>query len=125
MKIPLSWLKDFVEINLPIEELAKLLTMAGLEVEEIRDVGLPLSKGKPEGRSGGHLRQEIKTSGIEWHPQEIVVGAIHEVMPHPNADRLVLCRLDDGVKEHIVLTGAPKLFPHKGQGPLETPLQVD
>jgi len=124
MKIPLSWLKDFVEINLPIEELAKLLTMAGLEVEEIRYVGLPLSKGNTEGRSGGDLRQEIKTSGIEWHPQEIVVGAIHEVMPHPNADRLVLCRLDDGVKEHIVLTGAPNLFPYKGQGPLETPLKV-
>jgi len=87
MKIPLSWLKDFVDINLPIEEMAKLLTMAGLEVEEIRYVGLPLPKGKTEGRSGGHLRQEIKTSGIEWHPQEIVVGAILEVMPHPNADR--------------------------------------
>src|SRR3990170_1021258 len=124
MKIPLSWLKDFVDINLPIEEMAKLLTMAGLEVEEIRYVGLPLPKGKTEGRSGGHLRQEIKTSGIEWHPQEIVVGAILEVMPHPNADRLVLCRLDDGVKEHIVLTGATNLFAYKNQGPLETPLKV-
>lgn len=124
MKIPISWLKDFVDINLPIEELAKLLTMAGLEVEEIRYVGLPMPKGKTEGRSGGHSRQEFKTSGIEWHPDEIVVGAIHEVMPHPNADRLVLCRLDDGVKMHTVLTGAPNLFPYKGQGPLEMPIKV-
>ncbi len=45
-------------------------------------------------------------------------------MPHPNADRLVLCRLDDGEQEHIVLTGAPNLYPYKGLGTLEQPLKV-
>src|SRR3989337_3019680 len=45
-------------------------------------------------------------------------------MPHPNADRLVLCRLDDGEREHIVLTGAPNLFPYKGQGTLARPIKV-
>ena len=45
-------------------------------------------------------------------------------MPHPNADRLVLCRLDDGEREHIVLTGAPNLYPYKGLGPLPEPLKV-
>jgi phenylalanyl-tRNA synthetase beta chain len=124
MKVPLSWLKDFVDIDLSIEDLARRLTVAGLEVEEIRYVGLPMPPGKIEGRSGGHLRQETKISGLEWDPEKIVVGAILEVMPHPNADRLVLCRLDDGRQEHIVLTGAPNLFPHKGQGPLEQPLKV-
>jgi phenylalanyl-tRNA synthetase beta chain len=124
MKVPVSWLKEFVELRIPIEDLAHQLTMAGLEVEEIRYVGLPLPEGKIEGRSGGHLRQETKVSGLEWDPDKIVVGAIHEVMPHPNADRLVLCRLDDGVQEQIVLTGAPNLFPYKGQGPLERPLKV-
>ena len=45
-------------------------------------------------------------------------------MPHPNADRLVLCRLNDGTQEHIVLTGAPNLYHYKGTGPLAKPLKV-
>jgi phenylalanyl-tRNA synthetase beta chain len=45
-------------------------------------------------------------------------------MPHPNANRLVLCRLDDGKIEHTVLTGAPNLFPFKGKGSLEEPIKV-
>ncbi|MEW6717816.1 MAG: phenylalanine--tRNA ligase subunit beta [Chloroflexota bacterium] len=124
MKVPISWLKDFIDINIPIEELAHRLTLAGLEVEEIRYLGLPLPEGKTEDRSGGHLRPETKTSGIAWASDKIVVGAVLEVMPHPNADRLVLCRLDDGEQEHIVLTGAPNLFPYKGKGKLSQPLKV-
>ena len=50
MLIPISWLKDFVDITLPIEELAHKLTMAGLEVEEVIYVGLPLPGGQIEGR---------------------------------------------------------------------------
>jgi phenylalanyl-tRNA synthetase beta chain len=117
MKVPLSWLKDFVEINLPLDELAHRLTLAGLEVEEIHCVGLPLPASGPG-------RQETKITGFEWEADKIVVGAVHEVMPHPNADRLVLCRLDDGQREHIVLTGAPNLFPYKGQGALPRPIKV-
>jgi phenylalanyl-tRNA synthetase beta chain len=45
-------------------------------------------------------------------------------MPYPNADRLVLCKLYDSEQEHVVLTGAPNLFPYKGIGPLEKPLKV-
>lgn len=121
MKIPLSWIKDFVDIHLPIETLAHTLTMAGLEVEEIRFVGLPL----PKTNTGeADNRQETKISGLEWDAQAIVVGAIYEVMPHPNADRLVLCRLDDGKQIHTVLTGAPNLFPYKGIGELEKPIKV-
>jgi len=122
MKVPISWLRESVDITLPIEELAQRMTMAGLEVEEIRYVGLPMPGSKLEGRSGGH--PETKISGIAWDPDKIVVGAISEVMPHPNADRLVLARLDDGQVEHIVLTGAPNLFQYKGQGRLEKPLKV-
>ena len=113
MLLPLSWLKDYVEIDISIEELAYRLTLAGLEVEAIRYVGLP----QPQGR------HEFKVSGLEWPADKFVVGAIHEVMPHPNADRLVLCRLDDGEQEHIVLTGAPSLLRLKGQK-LEKPLKV-
>jgi phenylalanyl-tRNA synthetase beta chain len=115
MKVPLSWLEEYVKITLPIEELAVKLTLAGLEVEEIRFVGLPL----PESEI-----QVTKVTGISWHPDQIVVGEVREVLPHPNADRLVLCRLKDGEKEHQVLTGAPNLFPFKGKGNLDQPLKV-
>ena len=125
MKTPISWLKDYVEIDLPIEELARRLTLAGLEVEEIRYVGLPLpGETNPAWSSMHTRRQETKLTGMSWDPEKIVVGAIHEVMPHPNADRLVLCRLEDGDREHIVLTGASNLFPYKGAGPLAKPIKV-
>lgn len=124
MKIPLSWLKDFVEIDLPINELVHRLTLAGLEVEEARFVGLPLPMEIIEGHTSRDRQIETNVTGLAWDPEEIVVGAILEVMPHPDADRLVLCRLDDGSQEHIVLTGAPNLFPYTGKGPLEKPLKV-
>ena len=124
MKVPLSWIKDFVEISLPVEELAHRLTMAGLEVEEVRYVGFPLPEEGTPGRTAAHLRPETKTSGLAWDADKIVVAAVREVLPHPNADRLVLCRLDDGEQEHTVLTGAPNLYPYKGLGPLEPPLMV-
>ena len=115
MKVPISWLKDFVDIDIPIPDLAHQMTMAGLEVEEIRFVGLPIPK---EGS------QDVSLIGIEWDREKIVVGSVSEVMPHPNADRLVLCRLFDGQQEHVVLTGAPNLFEFKGQGRLPKPLKV-
>jgi len=124
MKIPLSWLKELVTITLPIEELAYRLTMAGLEVEEVRYVGLPMPAGKTEGRPGGHARLETKVSGMAWARDKIVVGAVHEVLPHPNADKLVLCTLDDGEQTHTVLTGAPNLYPFSGRGLLEQPIKV-
>jgi len=116
MKIPLSWLNDFVAVrDIPLNTLAYRLTLAGLNVEEITLVGL----GLPEGE---HV--DVKLSGLAWQPDKIVVAAVSEVMPHPNADRLVLCKLDDGEREHIVLTGAPNLYPYKGIGLLEQPLKV-
>jgi phenylalanyl-tRNA synthetase beta chain len=124
MRVPLSWLRDFVDITIPIEELAHRLTMAGLEVEEIHFVGLPLPNGAMNSDSDGQSKHEIKITGLEWDPVKIVVGEIREVMPHPNADRLVLARLYDGEREHTVLTGAPNLFEYKGQGLLEKPLKV-
>jgi phenylalanyl-tRNA synthetase beta chain len=116
MKIPLSWLNDYVDVDdLDIESLAKLMTMVGLEVEEIRLVG----REKPAGE-----KHEFKYTGISWPANKFVVAQIDEVMPHPNADRLVLCRVNDGTGEIIVLTGAPNLYPYKGIGPLEQPLKV-
>ncbi len=116
MKTPLSWLKEYVDIDLSVEDLAQRMTLAGLEVEEIHYVGYPLP-------SDDHLRQ-AKISGFAWEPNKIVVGSILEVMPHPDADRLVLCKLDDGEQVHTVLTGAPNLYEYKGKGLLENPLRV-
>ncbi len=115
MKIPISWLRDFVDLDgVSIEDLAHTLTMAGLEVEEIHYLGLPIPSGQ----------QLAKLSGLAWDREKIVVGEIREVGSHPDADRLVLCRLFDGEQEHTVLTGAPNLFEYKGQGELMPPLKV-
>ncbi len=117
MNVPLSWLQEFVNIDgLSVEEIATKLTLSGLEVEEIRYVGWPMPDG-----SGRH---EFKTSGISWDKDKLVVAEIREVMPHPNADRLVLCDLYDGEQTHTVLTGAPNLFEYKGKGKLERPIKV-
>ncbi len=123
MKVPLTWLDDFVKIDLSIEDLAHRLTLAGLEVEEIRYVGLPLPHEK-EGVAEESYQRETKITGFSWDPDKIVVGVVEEIMPHPNADRLVLCRLNDGEQEHTVLTGAPNLFPYLEEGKLDPPLKV-
>jgi len=116
MKIPITWLKDYVDIDdLDLEALAKVMTMVGLEVEEIRLVGLPMPPGE---------RHEFKYVGLSWPEDKFIVAQVDEVMPHPNADRLVLCRLNDGEEEIIVLTGAPNLYDYKGKGALEKPLKV-
>ncbi len=83
MKVPISWLKEYVDITMPIEDIAEKLTMAGFEVEEI-----------------------IRTGG-SWN--KVVVGRIKAVNPHPNADRLTLPTIDLGDEETTVVCGAPNL----------------
>jgi len=124
MKLPLSWLQEFVNIDgLSVEEIAKKLTLAGLEVDEIHYVGWPVPGDASQGMHSS-IRHEFKTSGISWDKEKLVVAEIREVMPHPNADRLVLCDLYDGQVEHTVLTGAPNLFEYKGIGKLPRPIKV-
>ncbi|GAB4487049.1 MAG: phenylalanine--tRNA ligase subunit beta [Anaerolineales bacterium] len=116
MKLPLSWLKEYVDISgLEVIDIARLLTSAGLEVEEIRFAGLPLPTRNDHG---------FKVHGIAWDREKLVVAEIYEVNPHPNADRLTLCDLFDGKDRHTVLTGAPNLYPYKGIGKLEKPIKV-
>ena len=74
MKVPISWLKDFVEISIPLEELAHQLTMAGLEVEEIRYVGLPMPPDEVKSPVSPCSKPQTKITGIEWDPEKIVVG---------------------------------------------------
>ena len=119
MKIPLSWLRDYIDLNgLTVEEIARKLTFAGLEVEEIRYVGFQMPI------LGPNDKREFKTSGISWDREKIVVAEIREVKPHPNADRLTLLELSDGQQDQTVLTGAPNIFHLKGMGRLPRPLKV-
>jgi len=91
MRVPLSWLKEYVDITLPVEELAERMTLAGLEVAAIEHVQVP--EDRPT-----------------WDPEKIVVGEIVEVRPHPNADRLTLAVVDYGSDEpETVVTGAPNI----------------
>ncbi len=100
MRVPLSWLRDFVDFDLSIDEVAELLTNAGLEVESITRVGLPGAE-------------------LEWDRERVVLGRILRVEQHPDADRLVLATVDYGAaKPKTVVTGAPNLFPYLGRGDL-------
>ena len=119
MKLPISWLKDYIDLDgLSIEEIARKLTLAGLEVDEIKYAGLPM----PAYKDGE--RHEFKISGIGWDRDKIVVAEIREVNPHPNADRLTLLDLYDGQQNQVVLTGAPNIFHLKGKGKLSKPITV-
>jgi phenylalanyl-tRNA synthetase beta chain len=86
MRVPLSWLKEYVDIALPLPELAERITLAGLEVEDVVQIG------------------------AEWDRDKIVVGEIVEVRPHPNADRLTIAVVDHGADEpEAVVTGAANI----------------
>ncbi|MCL4541151.1 MAG: phenylalanine--tRNA ligase subunit beta [Chloroflexi bacterium] len=86
MKVPLSWLKDFVPIVVPVEQLGQLLTSAGLEVES------------------------VTTIGEAW--EGLVVGKILTLARHPRADRLQIAEVDvgDGSPRTIVC-GAHNIAP--------------
>ena len=83
MQVPLSWLREYVDIDLPPHELAHRLTMAGVEVGEVTELG-------------------------GW--ENCCVGEVLEVNPHPNADTLRLCRVNPGNGEEMeVVCGAPNV----------------
>jgi len=83
MKVPLNWLKEYIALTLPPADLANRLTMAGNEVKGMQVVG------------------------GNW--ENIVVGQITAINPHPNADRLSLVTIDLGKEQQTVVTGAPNL----------------
>ena len=82
MKVPLSWLKQYVDVDIPAGELAHRLTMAGIEVGDV-----------------------IETGG--W--TGCFVGQVLDVRPHPQADRLRLCQVTTGSLELEVVCGAPNV----------------
>ena len=79
MKVPVSWLKEFVDIELLIPELAHRLTLAGLEVEEIRYVGLPLPEGEVDEHTGRQRSIGASVLGLAWDPDKIVVGEFVDI----------------------------------------------
>ncbi len=84
MKIPLSWLKDYVDFEDTVEGLADKLTFSGVEVEGIERLG------------GG-------VAGV-------VVGEVLAIEKHPNADKLTLCKVNfGGASEMTVVCGAPNV----------------
>ncbi len=83
MKASLKWLRDYIDIKLTIGELAKRLNMAGLEV-----------KG-------------ILTTGGTW--DNVVIGEVVALNPHPNADRLKLATVNLGTEQVTTVCGAPNI----------------
>ena len=114
MKIPLSWLKEYIDLDISIVDIARTLNNVGLEIESVSIVGLPMPDEC----------KEFNITGLPWEKDKFVVAEILEVMPHPNADRLTLCRLNDGSQEMTVLTGAPNLFEFKSKGTLPKSIKV-
>jgi phenylalanyl-tRNA synthetase beta chain len=103
MKIPLTWLRDYVDLPSSVAQLAERLTLAGLEVSGVRVLGLPAPDG---------LKLKQEDSGPVWQRDKIIIGKILSVERHPNADRLTLATVEYGAGQpKIVVTGAPNIKP--------------
>ena len=82
MNVTLNWLKNYIDFEFSPSELADRLTMLGIEVESIKQLGAEL--------------------------EGVVVGSVTSIQPHPNADKLVLCQVDIGETEELqIVCGAP------------------
>ncbi|HZP73530.1 MAG TPA: phenylalanine--tRNA ligase subunit beta [Gaiellaceae bacterium] len=86
MKVPVSWLREYVDFELPLEELARQLVFTSCEVDRI------VRRGVPEGAD---------------NYRHFVVGKVLEAGKHPNADKLQLTKVDVGDGEpHSIVCGA-------------------
>jgi phenylalanyl-tRNA synthetase beta chain len=95
VKVPLTWLRELVEVDPDITGLARRLTMAGLEVEDVRVVG------------------------ADW--QGITIARVTDLQQHPRLESLKVARLDLGDRTATVVTAAPNLHvgavvPHVAAG---------
>ncbi len=97
MKVSLNWLKNYIDIsNYSVLELKNLLTNSGLEVEAIEEIGKSL--------------------------EGFLVGEVLSKEKHPNADKLSVCKVNDGKEVHQVICGAPNV--EAGQKIVFAPLGV-
>ena len=84
MNVTLNWLKAYIDFEFSPRELADRLTMLGVEVESIKQLGAEL--------------------------EGVIVGSVTSIRPHPNADKLVLCQVDTGGTEALqIVCGAPNV----------------
>ena len=87
MKISYNWLENYLNVNLPAEEVAVLLTDIGLEVEGIE-----------------------KVESIKGGLKGVVIGKVITKIQHPNADRLTLTTVDVGADAPLqIVCGAPNV----------------
>ena len=85
MLVSVNWLKDYVDIDVPVKEFADRMILSGSNIETVEEMGNKFSK--------------------------IQVAKIVKIDPHPNADKLVICQLDVGEDELLqVVTGAKNVF---------------
>jgi len=75
MRAPLSWLREYVTVDAPVDEIAHRLAISSLEVERVIDVGVP---------------------DFDGNVGRFLVGRVLEAGAHPNADRLRVCQVDVG-----------------------------
>ncbi|MGI6206357.1 MAG: phenylalanine--tRNA ligase subunit beta [Anaerovoracaceae bacterium] len=85
MLVSVNWLKDYVDIDVPVKEFCDRMILSGSNIETVEEIGNKFSK--------------------------IQVGKILKIEKHPNADKLVICQLDVGEDEPLqVVTGAKNVF---------------
>lgn len=85
MIVSLEWLKDYAEVNVDPVEFCDRMIMSGSNLETMESVGVDMEK--------------------------VVVGKIVKIEKHPDADKLVVCKLDVGQEELVqIVTGAPNVF---------------
>ena len=85
MRVPLAWLRDYVDVDLAAEALADRLTLLGMEV------------------------QGIERWGADW--RNVVTGELLEVAKHPRADRLSLTKVRVGDEVLEIVCGATNIAP--------------
>ncbi len=84
MRVPVSWLTEYVDPGLSAEELADLLSMRAVDVERVTRIGVPATDG-------------------------FVVGRVVSAEKHPNADRLSVTEVDTGDGTRTIVCGAPNV----------------
>ena len=84
MRVPLSWLREYVDFDLSVHRLVELFTLHSQEIDGVYRLGV--SEG------------------------EVVVGEVVEFGPHPNADRLFVGKVDIGGREVQIVAGAPNPY---------------
>lgn len=104
MKLPVSWLKEYVDLTISLPELVDKLTLAGLEVISVKLIGVPA----PEG-----LKCKIEEPGPVWAKDKIVTAKILEISKVPETDKLKFVKLDlgKGGEPKTVITGAGNIAP--------------